>query len=318
MYFVSNPGRRHDARAFRLPLLKGMAALALLAGAGCKPATDAESQGAEAATPAANRHPVTGTVLAVNAERGTLLVDHDEIPGFMAAMTMEFRAGAGDRANARPGQRIRGVTYQGADGFYLEEIWPEVQGQDLIVAESARALRQDTVTRGTGVYREVGERLPDFALYDQTGTVVQATRFRGRQIMLNFIFTRCPDANMCPAATARMIGVQRLAQEAGVQNLELISITLDPEFDTPGVLRDYADTRGIDTSNFSFLTGPERAIKDLLAQLGVMTMHSGPLLTHTLATVLIDETGKIVHRADGSRWEEKDFVARMHRRPATP
>ena len=139
------------------------------------------------------------------------------------------------------------------------------------------------------------------------------SRFRGKQLMLNFIFTRCPDPKMCPASTAKMIATQRLAHEAGVDSLELVSITLDPAFDTPGVLREYADLRGIDTRNFSFLTGPEAAIRDLLTQFGVIAQFQGDLLQHTLATLLIDANGRIAHRADGSMWEPKDFVARMKR-----
>jgi len=256
---------------------------------------------------------VTGRIVSVSQERGALLVDHDEIPGYMPAMTMEFKVASGDLANARPGMKIRGVFYQAAAGFHLEEIWPVDDAGVRIVDESARALRQDTVTRGGGAFREVGEQLPDFALYDQSGEVVQAGRFRGSQIALNFIFTRCPDANMCPASTMKMMQLQQTAKEAGISNFQIISITLDPEYDTPGILRQYADERGIDTSNFSFLTGPERAIKDLMAQLGVLAFQDGPLLSHTLATVLIDENGKIIHRVDGSQWQPGDFASRLHR-----
>jgi protein SCO1/2 len=117
---------------------------------------------------------------------------------------------------------------------------------------------------------------------------------------------------MCPAATLRMVAVQQQARAAGVKNLELISITLDPSNDTPGVLRDYAVGRGIDTSNFSFLTGPEPAIRDLLRQFGVIADFQDGLLRHTLATLLIDEQGRIIHRADGSEWLVDEFVEKMH------
>ena len=158
---------------------------------------------------------------------------------------------------------------------------------------------------------EQGEVIPDFALYDQSGAVVQSSRFRGKQILMNFIFTRCPDAKMCPAAVAKMMGAQRLAKEAGVKDLELVSITLDPAHDTPGVLKEYADQRGIDTSNYSFLTGPESAIRDLLTQFGVISQFQGDILQHTLATLLISADGKIAHRTDGSMWESQDFVTKM-------
>jgi len=96
-----------------------------------------------------------------------------------------------------------------------------------------------------------------------------------------------------------------------VSNLELISITLDPGFDTPGVLKEYAGAHGVDTRNFSFLTGPPGAVKDLLAQFGIIAEAEGDLLKHTLATILINEQGQIAHRTDGSAWEPADFVARM-------
>jgi protein SCO1/2 len=79
------------------------------------------------------------------------------------------------------------------------------------------------------------------------------------------------------------------------------------------VLKEYAGIRGIDTSNFSFLTGPENAIRDLLTQFGVIAQFQGDILQHTLTTLLIDANGKIVHRADGSPWESQDFVAKMKR-----
>ena len=279
--------------------------------AGCTKRSD--ESGPAAGDAEDGRHPLRGTVISVSAERGTALVDHEEIPGYMPRMTMEFHVNPGDLRILREGLKIRGKIFEAGDGFYLEEIWPEDPAAERVVQAASQALRQDTVTRGSTPYREVGENLPDFALYDQDGKVVQAAQLRGRQIVLNFIFTRCPDAKMCPATVMKMMQLQATAREAGVTDHELISITLDPEYDTPGVLRDYADARGIDTSNYRFLTGPERAIKDMLAQSGVLAFQDGPLLQHTLATVLIDAKGKIVHRVDGSAWSVEDFAGRLRR-----
>lgn len=277
---------------------------------GCRPsAPDADASAANIKT-----YPLTGEIIKVDAKRRTLLVDHDEIPGYMPRMVMEFQVSPGELAVAREGQRIRAEMIPSESGDYrLEKIWAVDATADATVAAAASALRQDTTIRGKRAYREVGENLPDFALYDQTGAVASAARFRGKQIVLNFIFTRCPVVTMCPAATDRMIALQAGARTAGVPNLELISITLDPEYDTPGVLKDYAIARGIDTSNFSFLTGPESAIKDLLTQFGVIAQFDGSMLQHTLATLLINENGRIVHRADGSRWDVQEFVEKMKR-----
>lgn len=268
--------------------------------------------------PEVERYPITGEILKTDATAGTVLMNHDEIPGYMPAMTMEFIVSADDLTNLQEGSRIRATLVPGAEGeFRLEQIWPVDAVAEAKMAAAANALAQDTMARGRHAYREVGERLPDFALYDQDGEVVAAGRFRGQQIMLNFIFTRCPVATMCPASMAAMAETQRQAKEAGITNIEFVSITLDPEYDTPGVLKEYARVRGIDTTHFTFLTGPERAIKDLLKQFGVLAEFEGSLLKHTLATLLVDERGKIVYRADGSGWSPKDFVARM-RKSGTP
>lgn len=281
------------------------------AGCGQRENGDAATKKADAGP---KRYPLTGEILRVEPERKVLVVKHDKIEGYMPAMTMEFLVSAGDLALAKPGQRIRGELVPSDDGdFRLEKIWPDDKVAVDTVTMGARQLREDTHNRGKNAYREVGEKLPQFALYDQNGQVVSSNRFTGKQVMVNFIFTRCPVATMCPAATAKMMQTQQLAKEAKVPNLELVSITLDPEFDTPGVLKEYADARGIDTSNFSFLTGPENAIKDLLTQFGVIAELEGDLLKHTLTTLLVNETGKIAHRADGSLWEPKDFVAKMKR-----
>jgi protein SCO1/2 len=261
---------------------------------------------------------VTGRVVAILADRGTLLVDHDEIPGYMPRMTMEFHVGAGDLALAREGAGLRARLIEGENGsFRLEGVWWQDAVAESTVQQAATRLREDTRIRGRSAYREVGENLPDFALYTQTGEVAQAARWRGKQILLNFIYSRCPIPTMCPLATSKMMEAQQKAREAGVANLELVSITLDPEYDTPGVLRDYAEARGIDTSNFTFLTGPEGAIRDLLRQFGVLSELDGPkgspLIRHTLTTLLIDETGRIAWRADGSNWSPTEFVAKMKR-----
>jgi protein SCO1 len=303
---VALPGLRPQER--QVAILLALALLLLFLASGCRrpPPPSIEDDGLV-------RHPLTGQVIRIDSERGTVLVDHDPIPGYMPAMVMEFGVTAGDLRVLREGQRIRATLVEEPEGFRLEKVWPVDERAESQVQTAAASLRQDTTIRGRKVYREVGENLPDFALYDQNGDVVTGARFRGQKVMLNFIYTRCPIATMCPLAVEHFQTVQRLAREQGVENLQLVSVTLDPEFDTPGVLREFADVRSIDTSNYSFLTGPEGAIKDLLAQFGVHAFLEGSLLQHTLATLLIDERGRIIHRADGSRWDPQEFVRRMTR-----
>lgn len=294
----------------------GAAVCLLMALAGCAkqeagaPAS-AATPPAPAAVPGEVRHPLKGEILQADAERTVLIVTHDEIKGYMPAMTMEFRVTRADVANAKPGQRIRAELVERGGDYFLEKIWPDDTVTVSTLDAATRALAQDTTLRGNGAYREIGESLPAFTLLDQEGRAVPASRFRGKRVVLNFIFTRCPIATMCPAATLRMSQLQAAARAAGAADFELVSISLDPEYDTPGVLRDYAEARGLDLSNWSFLTGPDAAVRHLLAQLGVIREFEGATIKHTLATVLIDESGRIIYRADGSVWQVDDFVKRL-------
>jgi protein SCO1/2 len=292
---------------------------AIIAITGCSKKEAEEGYQALGAAQAAGgkRYPLTGEVMSVDSTRKMLTVRHNAIEGLMPAMVMDFSVSGADAALARPGQHIRAeLVLSDGESPRLERIWPDDRSSVDAIAAGATALREDTHDRGTGAYREVGEKMPDFTLYDQSGLIVQSARFRGKQIMLNFIFTRCPDPNMCPLSTVKMMMAQKLARDAGVSNVEFVSITLDPTYDTPGVLKEYADARGIDTSNYSFMTGPEGAIRDLLTQFGVIAQFKGDLVRHTLSTLLIDADGRIIWRDVGSKWEPRDFVARMHKSPA--
>jgi len=284
----------------------------VFAAGGCRKA--AESQQTAIIVPAdpdEKRYPLKGEIIRADAERKVLLVTHEEIPGYMPAMTMEFRVNTGDLANAKAGQRIRAELVERKGEYSLEKIWPDDSVTVRALDAGTNALAQDTAMRGRGLYREVGEQAPDFTLLDQEGRTVTANKFRGKKVMMNFIFTRCPIATMCPASTMKMSALQQAAKAAGVTDVEFVSLTLDPEYDTPGVLKEYAAVRGLELTNWSFLTGPDAAVRHLLAQLGIIREFEGPTIKHNLATLLIAPDGRIIHRVDGSQWGNDDFLPRM-------
>lgn len=262
--------------------------------------------------PTARGHAIRGEIVGLERPRNVLLIHHEEIPGYMPAMTMEFNAPGIDLAQLREGQRISARMGEPVDGvFPLTEFKVAASPGDEAVAAAALALRQETSSRGKKVYREIGETAPAFTLYNQDGRAVAFDHFRGKRIVLNFIFTRCPVATMCPASTAKMMNLQAAAKKAGVTDLELVSISFDSAYDTPPVLKAYAQARGIDTTNFTFLTGPEKAIRDLLAQFGVIAEPGESIFKHTLSTLLIGRDGKILHRVDGSTWSPDEFLNRL-------
>jgi protein SCO1 len=154
--------------------------------------------------------------------------------------------------------------------------------------------------------------MPRFALYDSDGSLFLSESLKGRYAVMNFIFTRCTVATMCPAATERMGELQRMARERGIDDLSLVSVTLDPAYDTPGIFTAYAADKGLDTASFHLLGGPAAIVEDLKKQMGVLAEpDQTEIIRHTMSTALIDPTGKIIYRIPGSMWSPKAFLDKL-------
>ncbi len=254
-------------------------------------------------------HPLLGVVLRADEASGTLTVEHEDIPGFMPAMTMDFRVRPGDAKMAQPGMRIRARMTRDEDGgFRLERIWPVDEAGAAEMRAAGERLAKQAKALSAGYYYGEGDALPDFALVDQYGRTVTAATLEGKAFVLNFIFTRCTDAKMCPLSTFKMAQLQRLVAAEGLRGLEFLSVTLDPVYDTPGVLRDYADGYGIDGANFRFLTGPKEQVQLMLRSLAVTRIGEGVDIVHSLATVLVDGSRRIVLRSEKSAWEPEAYL----------
>jgi protein SCO1/2 len=154
-----------------------------------------------------------------------------------------------------------------------------------------------------------GDYIPNFAMIDQRGEFLQARQLQGRPFMLNFIFTRCTVPAMCPASSLRMADMQEAAREAGLDDLQFVTITFDPAFDSPGVLHQYAQGYSMEPENFYLLTTGEPSVVDnLLRQFGILTMDEDGTINHTMATLLVDANGRVAHRKEGASWSTADFL----------
>ena len=171
--------------------------LALMIGVGCSPKSRENSK------EKAKSYDIRGEILGLAPERRILIVHHEEIPGYMPEMTMEFGVGDADLGLFKSGQHITARMREVETGeFILEGIRVIDSAKDSSVEFAARKLREDTFVLGKNAFREIGEVAPSFTLYNQNGEVVSFSQFRGKRVVINFIFTRCPVATMCPAARA--------------------------------------------------------------------------------------------------------------------
>ncbi|MDG1241214.1 MAG: SCO family protein [Opitutae bacterium] len=253
---------------------------------------------------------VTGRVLEVLPEtrsmRLALTASVDaEIP---AGQTIEFRVGASDIEIGYLGRVIRAEAVKYSQAWHLERIFPVDGTGAKAMIDINKQLHTATATMSRRKSVREGDYIPNFAMIDQHGDFLQIVAMRGKAFVLNFIFTRCQVATMCPASTIRMSELQELSREMTMEDLHFVSITFDPEFDSPGILRQYAKGYGLENDNFHLLTGTQEVVDDLLRQFGIVSMEEDGTINHTMATLLVDANGRVAFRKEGSKWTTKEFL----------
>jgi protein SCO1 len=149
-------------------------------------------------------------------------------------------------------------------------------------------------------------KAPHFVLLNQDGKSFDSTTLRGKVVVVNFIFTTCTD--VCPLFTAHFAQLQRSLKNGGAGDLFFVSITTDPEVDSPQVLKSYAQRYGADFQNWVFLTGTEAQMKQVWKGFGVRVIRRGRgLVQHTSLTTVIDREGIRRFNYFGEKWQLKDL-----------
>ena len=239
---------------------------------------------------------------------------------FATTRTRRSRLRAVRRPCSRAHRHHRRGDYlpSGNDGklFRFENLRPADPAGEARIAAAAARLRLDTRERGRNAQRDVGDTLPEFTLRDQYGRLVSGTDLKGKYVVISFVFSRCRSPEMCPASTRKMVELSSALKTAGVANALLLSISFDPEHDTSGILRSYADGYKADGASHKFLTGPKDEIDDLQRQFGVQTVEDDGTIIHNVVTTLISPAGRILYRADGPRWEVESFLSRIEKHRA--
>jgi protein SCO1 len=235
------------------------------------------------ATPlAAKTYAVDGIVVAVDRAAGTLLVSHREIAHYMPAMMMPFHAeDAGELLGLHPGSRVSFELLVSGSGAMARHI-RAAGGEDAAIPKAAQTLA-------------VGAELPDFLLTDQNGRSVHTASWRGKVVAIDFIYTRCPLPDVCPRLSANFAMLQR--RFAG-QDVVLVSVTVDPDFDTPAVLAEYA-RRWAAGPQWHFLTG---GVAPLAAALGEVYWADEGSIGHNSTTSVIGRDGRLAAVVEGSNF----------------
>jgi protein SCO1/2 len=248
-------------------------------------------------------YPVTGTVTKIDRERSRLFVAHDEIPGFMDAMTMPFRIKDTTLfAGLAPGDTITGTLVVGRHESWLEGIAVAGRGP-------AAVLRPDQIS--TVEPFQIGDRLPDIALTDHEGRTFRLSSLRGKVVAATFIYTLCPLPDFCIRMTDHFADAQHSLKRNRALDGEwhLLSVSFDPDRDIPPVLKAYATSHGADLNTWTFATAPKATLADFLAGFGLFfAENEAGVIDHNLRTVVIDADGRLVKVFTGNDWTPRELA----------
>jgi protein SCO1/2 len=259
---------------------------------------------------------VRGVVLELRPTERMVRIRHEEIPGYMAAMTMPFEV--------RDTNELAGLEAGDTVVFRLNVTATEgwIDRIRKLDAPKSNLLP----TRGPFRFvRDVeplrpGDPLPRYVFTNQFGRAFSTEDFKGRALAITFIFTRCPFPTFCPRMSEHFAEVQRrlLARAGGPTNWHLLTISFDPDYDTPEVLRRYAEARGADPAHWTFATGDLVDITAIGEQFGLeFWRDAGGGINHNLRTAVVDARGRVQTIWPENKWTPDELVEELLK-AATP
>lgn len=256
----------------------------------------------------ARQYELRGQVLAVDPERQELTIRHDDIQGFMPAMTMPFKVRNARLLEGRlPGDLVRATLVVYETDAYLSAV------ERIGHVELSEA---DVPAGAAAPFAAPGEDAPDALFVDQAGQPHRLSDWRGSVVAVTFIYTRCPVPTFCPLMDRHFAAVQRdLAADPRLRDrARLLSVSFDPEYDTPAVLAAHAGRVGADPARWSFVTGDRDQLDPFAARFGVTTIRDDAddiEIVHNLRTAVIDPQGRIVTIFSGNDWTPAELLQVM-------
>jgi protein SCO1 len=244
----------------------------------------------------ARSYSIRGKIVSIDRQGKKVIVDHEEIPGFMSAMVMPFT---------------------------LEEEWPYTVMNagdrieaELVVDEKRSWLQNPVITRQSEADKVqakepvIGSPVPKFTLTNQNGKKIQNNSYKGKSVLITFIYTRCPLPDYCPLMTTKFSELhKKILEDSSLrESTQLLSVSVDPEYDTPKVLKEYTKEHGIESANWEFASGEDREIRKLAESVGLHYFPEKNEIIHSLRTALISPDGKIHKIYRGSDWKTEELV----------
>lgn len=253
------------------------------------------------------RYDLKGVVVSVDKRGSTVTIAHEAIPNYMDAMTMPFKLKdewAFDKM--APGNRVQATLVVDGLRSWLENI---VIMQVAVDESSASAA-------ASSVGPKPGDEVPDFTLVNQDGKRVRLRSYKGRALVLTFIYTRCPLPDYCPLMTDNFAEiVKAIKNDAALYaKTQLLSVSVDPEYDTPVRLREYGAGRTTESgaqtfSRWQFATGSADEVKRVATYFGLQYFTESDQIIHSLVTAVISPDGKVAKLYTGNEWKPAEIIS---------
>src|SRR3989441_6852482 len=266
--------------------------------AGCRPRPSANEK----------RYPLNGKVVAVDKNDRTATIEHQDIVGYMPAMTMPFKIkNDADLEMMKPGDQVTGSL-----DVNDTSSWVEIA----TIAEGTAPLSPTAEILGEP---KPGDEVPDFGLTNQDGKRIHLAQYRGKALALTFVYTRCPQPDQCTLMSTNFAAVDKeLQKEPDIYaKTHLLTISFDPDYDTPKVMRSYGAShtgRYSDETfqHWEFATGTKDEVKGVAQFFGLRyfqdTESGDEQVIHSLRTAVIAPDGKLVKLYRGNEWKPDEIV----------
>jgi len=302
---VTRKFREHRGARIAFSMLLGILALAII---GCS-RQQSESQSQE---PSGARHyKLVGKIVSIDNSQSSITVDSQAVPGFMDAMIMPYTVHSKEELTTlHSGDEITADIVVTNDGAYLQHI--------VVTKKASGAAAEPQAAPSTAAQRDPqpGDKVPNFVLINQDGRRVHLSSFKGDVVLVTFIYTRCPFPDYCPLVSQNFANIYASIRKNPELNarVRLLSVSFDPEHDTPGVLREYSErfrktTQGVPFARWEFTVVPKQELSDVANFFGLYLDASDGQITHSLSTTVISPAGTIYKWYDDNTWKPADLVA---------
>ena len=261
----------------------------------------------------AKRYAFTGRIISIDSQAESAVIDGDNIPGFMDAMAMSYKI--------KPAAMLRELAPGDSISAEVVVIEPATKNEDAApdywlenVKVTAHAKQPPANGANTMHIPAPGEDVPDFSFTNQDGKRISFHQYRGKVLLVTFIYTRCPFPDFCPRMSGNFAEIDKqVGVNSAIAGTHLLTISFDPEHDTPKVLRDYAfsvaHTHDATLFRSWEFAAPRPADLAKIADFFALTVTpDGGMITHNLSTAVIGPDGKIVKWYHGGDWQVSDLI----------